>query len=1355
MIAAVVLGAFWGAVAAADTVTYQIAASADDTFCTSSSTSYTNNVVYWPYGADSRRDFLRWAVNLPAGAEITSAYVKVRAAATSSNTTTLQMQMVDSDNCVDFTSTPYAWAVTGPTVNWAVGALTVDTWYTGPDVKDIVQAFVNRPGYVPGNYLGLRAKLVSGTTHKQIRAWNYGTHDSGAKLEITYVTNQAPTADAGDDQTVVDTNLSGDQAVTLDGTGSTDSDGTITSYVWTEGATPLATGVMPTVTLALGTHTITLTVTDDDGATASDTVTVAVNEPPQATLTYAYGTTNTTYRYRPLYVTASYGGTTLWTMTFWVPQEGYLQATHNYWLAGEIASFKDVAYGGTAFEYSPEGTSTSSAGLLRVSGMQGDFLDGTSATDHSKQTSAYYEFTKTYTIATGVTGTTTVRLHAPYFLGGTNYITFIDGAYTIANSSGAAYDLWGTGTTAGVASLNLAHGGYTSWAFVNPTTSTTKPISHLTDVTDGHQLYAVYNWFGSTVTSSLPGFFAKHEVKNNSYASTLNLRPGLTFELRADEMNFYYNDYSNNMYGSASVSSTGGVRCSMANQPGTFGDWDLPTGQSATMTWLGTIATQPMTIPPQAVAGADQELFAPSGEDEAEVTLNGSGSYDADGSIASWVWTEGSSTLATGSTAAVTLPLGTHTITLTVTDNEGGTAEDVLLVTVKYGGPFYVDTNDANASDANYGTASSPWKTLAKAASTVEAGQTVYVKEGVYRESVTLSHSGTSSSPITFQAWPGDRVVIAGSDVLTGWTQLPQTSRNANYAHIYYKDVDWNADALAEDQEPLGYARSPNTGYWQPETGSDNTHIVNSNFTQTNSDYWVGSTMFFIDRHPVLQTSTVVSAYDPATHTITLASQILDPAVDPDGPAVGVDCLYLYNKLELMDTAGEWACEDLGGGTWRVYVWPSDGGSPTGHTYEAARRGGYVLSWGSQSYITFDGFEVRQGTNIGIGSVNGASGIVVQNCLVYDNGYKAMEFRSISGGAVRNCLVLSNGYGITFGSCTNITIEYNEIAWNRADGLDITGTTAANSSNITVRNNYIHDHYLWAHPDGVQTYNSDGTTNIAVHDVSFDSNAIIASGQGFMMAELDEAHLVNNLIMCSTTYILNGGATNTEYLGNTIGFSGYGIMSLSSGETGCTLKNNIFYTGHDNMLIGFATADTVSNYNLFFQGPGLTNYHLFQYLGTYYNALSTYVTASGDDANSLNVDPLFVNAPAYYDMCDADLLPQFTTSRVYVTHGTGTFAVNDHVEYNLDGVVRQVTAVGTNYIEFSPALSQLPTTAGVICNWKTKTDYTHNYALSASSPARGAGEGGADMGSTVNLSSYRAGDLDGDGLRDIPAWPPQ
>lgn len=88
--------------------------------------------------------------------------------------------------------------------------------------------------------------------------------------------NELPIANAGPDQTVFD-------SVTLDGSASSDSDGTITSWEWTlthrtnPAFNKTATGSNPTITnLSTGFYDVVLTVTDDAGDTDTDTMLLGV-----------------------------------------------------------------------------------------------------------------------------------------------------------------------------------------------------------------------------------------------------------------------------------------------------------------------------------------------------------------------------------------------------------------------------------------------------------------------------------------------------------------------------------------------------------------------------------------------------------------------------------------------------------------------------------------------------------------------------------------------------------------------------------------------------------------------------------------------------------------------------------------------------------------------------------------------------------------------------------------------------------------------------------------------------------------------------------------------------------------------
>src|SRR4029450_6710232 len=80
---------------------------------------------------------------------------------------------------------------------------------------------------------------------------------------------------------------------------------------------------------------------------------------------------------------------------------------------------------------------------------------------------------------------------------------------------------------------------------------------------------------------------------------------------------------------------------------------------------------------------------------------------------------------------------------------------------------YYVDKAHAKASDSNPGTEALPWKTIQKAAATLIAGDTVYVKAGTYTGQVTPKNSGSVDRYITYSAYPGHekKVVIDGSKI--------------------------------------------------------------------------------------------------------------------------------------------------------------------------------------------------------------------------------------------------------------------------------------------------------------------------------------------------------------------------------------------------------------------------------------------------------------------------------------------------------------------------------------------------------------------------------------------------------------
>ncbi|MFP3043106.1 right-handed parallel beta-helix repeat-containing protein [Treponema primitia] len=76
-------------------------------------------------------------------------------------------------------------------------------------------------------------------------------------------------------------------------------------------------------------------------------------------------------------------------------------------------------------------------------------------------------------------------------------------------------------------------------------------------------------------------------------------------------------------------------------------------------------------------------------------------------------------------------------------------------------------------SDHNTGTAESPFLAINKAAGLAAAGDTVIVHGGVYREWVRPKNTGISNTRrVVFKAAPGEKVVIKGSEAVTGWEKV-------------------------------------------------------------------------------------------------------------------------------------------------------------------------------------------------------------------------------------------------------------------------------------------------------------------------------------------------------------------------------------------------------------------------------------------------------------------------------------------------------------------------------------------------------------------------------------------------------
>ncbi|MHC4477559.1 MAG: right-handed parallel beta-helix repeat-containing protein [Planctomycetota bacterium] len=105
-----------------------------------------------------------------------------------------------------------------------------------------------------------------------------------------------------------------------------------------------------------------------------------------------------------------------------------------------------------------------------------------------------------------------------------------------------------------------------------------------------------------------------------------------------------------------------------------------------------------------------------------------------------------------------------------------------------------------NGSDNNDGSASKPLRTISAAAQAAQPGDVITVHEGTYRERVTPLRGGVSDSKrIVYQSAKGEKVVIKGSEVVTGWMHVRDGVWKVTVANSIFGEYNPYKDIIAGD----------------------------------------------------------------------------------------------------------------------------------------------------------------------------------------------------------------------------------------------------------------------------------------------------------------------------------------------------------------------------------------------------------------------------------------------------------------------------------------------------------------------------------------------------------------------------
>ncbi len=145
---------------------------------------------------------------------------------------------------------------------------------TSPILLDIAHRIAVQAA---GTISHVDAATAAGTTYYyRVTALDLNGNESDGSSEIIATAGIGPTASAGPDQQAIDQDDNGVESVTLNANGSVDGGSPISSYEWSINGIPLASGINPTVSLAVGQHLVKLVVTDSDGLHNADEMVATV-----------------------------------------------------------------------------------------------------------------------------------------------------------------------------------------------------------------------------------------------------------------------------------------------------------------------------------------------------------------------------------------------------------------------------------------------------------------------------------------------------------------------------------------------------------------------------------------------------------------------------------------------------------------------------------------------------------------------------------------------------------------------------------------------------------------------------------------------------------------------------------------------------------------------------------------------------------------------------------------------------------------------------------------------------------------------------------------------------------------------
>ena len=381
--------------------------------------------------------------------------------------------------------------------------------------------------------------------------------------------------------------------------------------------------------------------------------------------------------------------------------------------------------------------------------------------------------------------------------------------------------------------------------------------------------------------------------------------------------------------------------------------------------------------------------------------------------------------------------------------------------------------------DAKAGTSmGAPLRTMQKAIDAAQPGDTILVRVGTYRETVSSSRSGTANARITIQNYQNEPVTVSGTDPIAGdWSSVGNEVYRApmpwNY-HFENESQDYNSNQVFHNGQMMELVRWPNQtspdlvrptlAIADSVTFSKSDPALKSNDLATfhEADFadsparWIGAKIWVnLSRNGTDgqgQTGVVVSA---AKGSITAKG--IDTRGGNGAWSIGEGTeFYLFQPTltALQNSGGIASAVDRG--EWfidadakQIYLRTSDGKKPENGEIEAKRRT-YGFNFDGDSYLTLRGINLfatslttdnlAANRNATPGGVADASNIVIDGM----NAQYVSHFTDLTGNyqmqwQQKSGLILSG---------TNHTFQNSEVRYSAGSGLSVFGRGSKVLNNV-------------------------------------------------------------------------------------------------------------------------------------------------------------------------------------------------------------------------------------------------------------------------------------------------------------------